>query len=289
MTGHTSKILALVAMAGLVAGLTGCCNLFWTSNCPPKIAQQPQSQIVKEGDPVSFSVAVSQPKGLSYQWQFNGTNICGATGETYTLPHRAEFADVGEYRVLVDRVLMDRVSMGGENEITLSKPAFLSIYSFSQVQFNVTAGTLSTPIGQFGNQTYTCDDGTNHGTFQKGYTPVNASGQPMFFYGPKAAPQSGLFTNLGVGSTLTIDTFSSNNGTADTGIRIQNNVIPPTDAGCNDNASGGTYSKQSQCTIALSQIAGGVAQKNTYRLSILYMAPPGAPASGKVTFNWKYE
>ena len=274
MTKQSSKIIAFAAVAGLVAGLTSCCNLIWTSKCPPKIVQQPQSQIAKEGDTaVSFSVVVSKPKEVSYQWQFNGSNILRATEATYTIPHPAEFANVGEYRVLVRG-----------NGITLSKPAYLSMYAFALVS-SVTTGILSTPIGQFGNQTYSCGGRA----FQKGYTPVSASGQPMFFYGPNATPQSGLFTNWGHGSTLTIDTFSADNGTADTGIRIQNNWIPPTDACCNDNAPGGTDPKQSQCQITLSQNAGGVAQKNTHRLTVLYKVPPGAPASGKVTFRWRYQ
>jgi hypothetical protein len=272
MTRHMSQMMGLVGIAGLIAGLTGC--LIGKSKTSGIIVQQPQSQIVKEGEKVSFSVVVSGLKNVSYQWQFNRSNLVRAMEATYTFHRPVGFENVGEYRVLVR----------GENGITLSGPAYLSVYAAAQVG-NVSSGTLATPIGQFGNQTYSC----GQATFKKGYTPMNASGQPMFFYGPNAFPQSGLFKNPGGCTDLTIDTFSADNGTADTGIRIQNNWIPLRDACCNDDATGGTYPKQSQCQLSLTNNPGRVANKNTYRLSILYKVPPGAPASGKVTFNWKYQ
>lgn len=280
MARHASKIITLAAIAGLVAGLTGCCNLIWTSKCPPKIAEQPKSKIAKVGDrEVSFSVVVSKPREVSYQWQFNGTNICDATAATYTIPHRVGFSDVGEYEVLVRG---NGITKG--KGITLSKTAYLSIYAFSGITAG-NAGTLSTPIGRFSQTGFKCDGKV----FNKGYCPLDASDQPMFFYGPRATSQSGIFINPGF-SNLVIDTFAADNGIADTGIRIRNNWYPPSpDACCNDNTPGGTDAKQSRCPISLSTNSGGVSQKNSYQLTVLYTDPPGAPATGKVTFNWSYQ
>jgi hypothetical protein len=278
MSGQTSKSIVLCTVAGAVTVLSGCGS---SPSAPaPQILTQPQSQTVEKGSSsVSFSVVATNFHLINYQWQFNGSNISGANSPTYTIPHPVDFTDVGEYRVEV---------WGSPTNV--SQPAMLSVYSASAAMA-VGAGTLSTPIGSFTTQnpTYTCSSG---GTFNKGYTPLYSSGQPMFFYGPNARPQTGIFQNT-LASSLTIDTFSSDNGTADTGIRLQENWVPFADAGCNDNAPAGsqgeTCALQSKCTIPLSQAAGPVAGKNTYRLTILYKQPPGPPTSGKITFNWRYQ
>ena len=52
----------------------------------PTITQQPASQTVAAGQPVTFTVAASGAQPLSYQWQRNHANIKGATGSSYTIP-----------------------------------------------------------------------------------------------------------------------------------------------------------------------------------------------------------
>ena len=48
---------------------------------PPTITQQPQRSTVTAGQPASFSVAASGTAPLAYQWQRNGADIAGATGD----------------------------------------------------------------------------------------------------------------------------------------------------------------------------------------------------------------
>jgi len=52
------------------------------TNQPPQILSQPQMQVVQPGALASFSVVALDTSGLSYQWQFNSTNIPGATSDT---------------------------------------------------------------------------------------------------------------------------------------------------------------------------------------------------------------
>lgn len=47
----------------------------------PLILGQPQLQVVQPGEAAFFSVAVADTRGLTYQWQFSGTNVPGATGD----------------------------------------------------------------------------------------------------------------------------------------------------------------------------------------------------------------
>jgi sugar lactone lactonase YvrE len=52
---------------------------------PPVITGQPQSQSAIAGASVTFSVAASGTPAPSYQWQFNGAPIAGATAPQYTI------------------------------------------------------------------------------------------------------------------------------------------------------------------------------------------------------------
>lgn len=70
---------------------------------PPEITTQPQSQSVKEGTHVTFSVVATGAVPLSYQWQFDGADISGATESSYTLPVVTPF-DAGYYSVVVGNV-----------------------------------------------------------------------------------------------------------------------------------------------------------------------------------------
>lgn len=70
------------------------------SSNPPALLSGPLSQTVNAGEPASFFVLAAGPEPLAYQWQFNGTNLPGATGTSYTLdPVRG--SDAGSYSIRV--------------------------------------------------------------------------------------------------------------------------------------------------------------------------------------------
>ena len=76
------------------AGSGGKCAL------PPTITTQPANQTVNVGGTASFSVTASGAQPLSYQWNFNGTNIAGATNTSLMLTN-VQFSQAGNYTVLV--------------------------------------------------------------------------------------------------------------------------------------------------------------------------------------------
>jgi uncharacterized delta-60 repeat protein len=82
----------------------------------PRLLASPQSQTVPETAPATFSVAVSGPAPITYQWFKDGTPIGGATGATFTIFSTTP-ADVASYHVTVT---------AGGNVVT-SPPAALSL------------------------------------------------------------------------------------------------------------------------------------------------------------------
>jgi beta-glucanase (GH16 family) len=66
----------------------------------PYITNQPASQTVGVGGSASFSVGAVGTPPLTYQWQFNGTNISGATTNPFTRGS-VQSSDAGNYSVVV--------------------------------------------------------------------------------------------------------------------------------------------------------------------------------------------
>jgi hypothetical protein len=66
---------------------------------PPAISVQPTNTTVSLNGSVTLSVTATGDV-LSYQWQFNGTNVAGANGPVLTLTNISS-GDVGVYTVVV--------------------------------------------------------------------------------------------------------------------------------------------------------------------------------------------
>jgi alpha-tubulin suppressor-like RCC1 family protein len=67
---------------------------------PLAIIRQPNSQATYSGQTAFIGVAALGVPALSYQWQFNGTNIAGATNSLLTLTN-VQSANAGNYQVVI--------------------------------------------------------------------------------------------------------------------------------------------------------------------------------------------
>jgi len=72
-------------------------------NLRPLITAQPTNVSVRLGDNATFTVSATGTGPLSYQWQFNGTDIFGETANHYTRLN-AQTNDAGNYSVIVSNV-----------------------------------------------------------------------------------------------------------------------------------------------------------------------------------------
>ena len=86
--------------AGTASWYFGIDDLGFYSINTPVINTQPQSQTVDAGTPVTFSVRAVGSPPFTYQWQFNGADISGATGSNYTISSVSP-TNAGQYQVVV--------------------------------------------------------------------------------------------------------------------------------------------------------------------------------------------
>ena len=107
------------------------------------IVTQPQSARIPNGSVVAFSVACYGPAEVTYQWQFNGVDIDGATNATFEIP-TVGFANAGFYRVITRDPLSVNVSSNATlvvyNLIAIEQqPQGQTVSVGSSVQFSVLA------------------------------------------------------------------------------------------------------------------------------------------------------
>lgn len=143
---------------------------------PPMITQQPQSTNVTVGSTVTFAVAATGTPAPSYQWQFNGTDIPGATEASYTKTE-VQLDDAGDYTVVVSNVVTALTSDPATLTVT---PAALRIDSIVLLPSGQAQLLISGGPGQFAIE---------QSTFLTNWTPVlttNLSGPSFQFTDPES-------------------------------------------------------------------------------------------------------
>jgi hypothetical protein len=82
------------------AGSATSSNAVLTVLAPPTITTQPQNQAVNQGNTATFTVSATGTAPLSYQWQWYGTNLAGATSSNLVL-NNVTTNQSGPYTVVV--------------------------------------------------------------------------------------------------------------------------------------------------------------------------------------------
>ncbi|MDB6018165.1 MAG: hypothetical protein JWR19_2654 [Pedosphaera sp.] len=108
---------------------------------PAVITAQPTNQTVFGGDTVTFNVGVQGP-GLTYQWQFFGTNLDGTTNAPLILTN-VTTSQAGDYSVLITNSYGSLASSNATLTVVpiaiTTQPAGLSRYVGDSASFSVAA------------------------------------------------------------------------------------------------------------------------------------------------------
>jgi len=159
-------------------------------NAGPSVISQPQSQSINYGGTAVFGFGVNGTAPFSYQWRFNGTNIPGASGSSYSITNLQRF-NAGNYSAFVTNIAGNISSSNAYLTVTPVIPVQMSgitLLSGGRLQF-----TGSGDPGQFIIQTssnlFNWSDLSNLATesssFQFTDTVTNA---PQKFYRVKLSP-----------------------------------------------------------------------------------------------------
>lgn len=119
----------------------------------PLITTNPQPQTVTLGTNVTFIAAASGLPAPNFQWQFNGTNIAGATNASYVLAFVAE-TNTGNYSVIATNVAGSAISSSAM--LALRPPAAAQFQSI-----NMQSGVLQISFTGDPVWNYTIEVSTN--------------------------------------------------------------------------------------------------------------------------------
>ena len=172
---------------------------------PPAITQQPQGQEVLAGTPASFEVTVSGTEPLTYQWQFNGAPIDGATARSLSITD-VTVDTAGDYAVTVTNgagsVSSDAATLVVVQPVVITaEPQDQTVTAGQGASFNVTV-TGTDPLAyewQFGGVTI---DGATEGTLSLNNVQAADAGAYQVVVsniaGPVSSAAATLTVNVGV-------------------------------------------------------------------------------------------
>jgi hypothetical protein len=132
-------------------------NLFvWAREAVIPIFTQPLSQEVYSGDTVTFSVTAAGGNNLFYQWTYNGTNINGATGSSYTINNVNE-SQSGNYACVIHNAVGTETTQTATLTVYQGTgwPRFTAAFGQRQ-DYTFRSGVtylITTPIELFGKTT----------------------------------------------------------------------------------------------------------------------------------------
>ena len=107
---------------------------------PPEITRQPLGATKIAGADATFSARAAGAAPLSYQWQFNGADIPGATTNNYTRIN-VQPADSGSYRVIVSNSLGSASSADAILSVVYGLPSFYEPFDYTNVGAPVSSNT----------------------------------------------------------------------------------------------------------------------------------------------------
>jgi len=115
---------------------------------PPTFTSQPATQTVLVQQPVTFQVTVSGTAPFHYQWRKNGTNISGATSNSYSIAS-AQLSSQAIYSVIVTNLVGSATS---SNAILNVINSAISVDATTVTSSNTSQLTWSHTVGSASNR-----------------------------------------------------------------------------------------------------------------------------------------
>lgn len=150
--GHWDSFSSLSANTNLCFGLVDNVRVE-VAAVAPDISSDPAAIAVKITSNATFSVTATGIPAPTYQWRFNGTNLAGATGTSYTRTN-VQYSQAGNYSVVVSNVAGVLISSNALLSITPAAPAVFQTF----VQLD---GSLVLSLSGDAGATYFVETSTN--------------------------------------------------------------------------------------------------------------------------------
>ncbi len=176
-----------------------------TVNTPPQITAHPQALSRTVGQSATFAVSATGSPAPTYQWRKNGTNIGGATSNSYTISSVAS-SDAATYSVVVTNAAGSVTSSGAYLTVSaapvapaiISHPQNLTRVAGQAATFSVTASGNPSPSYQWQK------NGTNiGGATSSSYTIPSVSAANEGSYTVRVSNSQGSLTSNP--ATLTVN------------------------------------------------------------------------------------
>jgi hypothetical protein len=166
--GITNNDTRLLAVTNATTWLNG-----WTPALAPNIITQPVSQTNDVGASATFTTAATGVPDPTYQWQFNGSDITGATGTSLALTTLSN-GNAGNYTVIVQNASGSVTSSVAALTVVCTTAAVSVNPANQSVSQGATATFSITATGSF--RTYQWQLSTDNGaTFNNVTDATNAS------------------------------------------------------------------------------------------------------------------
>ncbi len=151
-------------------------------NVAPAFTTQPSPVTVASGSAASFTTAATGTPAPTYQWNFNGTPIAGATSATYSIAS-AQSSNAGTYTVTATNsagsatstaAVLTVTTVAGSAPVFTTQPFSVAVVSGSTVAFTVAASGSPVPTYRWAKDGTTIAGATSATLLLSGATAANA-------------------------------------------------------------------------------------------------------------------